>query len=38
MELTDTEKLIFMRLERLEELSAEADIDPNFVQRAISTN
>jgi uncharacterized protein YfbU (UPF0304 family) len=35
MELTDTEKLILMRLKELE---AEGDIDPNFVQRAISTN
>jgi uncharacterized protein YfbU (UPF0304 family) len=34
MELTDTEKLILMRLEEL----GEGDIDPTFVQRATSTN
>jgi uncharacterized protein YfbU (UPF0304 family) len=32
MELTDTEKLILLRLEKLK---AEGDVDPNFVQRAI---
>jgi uncharacterized protein YfbU (UPF0304 family) len=35
MELTDTEKLILMKLEKLK---AKGDIDPDFVQRAISAH